>query len=171
MDDERFIREAVELAIAAGKKGNNSFGAVLVHAGEVIARAENTEVTGTSYGHAEYNLVMESVRQFPDEVLRASTLYTSTAPCRRCSFAILAAGIKEVAFSVSYEGFARLIPAEVEMLTIQEIVDKLGLEELQIRGPFLEDEGMRAFEYWGGERRSLEELLAAAQQQRETGSR
>lgn len=170
MEDEKFMRAAIELAIASGKKGNNTFGAVLVHNGEIVARAENTEITGSGYGHAEFNLVMESVRQFPEEMLRAATLYTSTAPCRRCSFAILSAGIKELVFGVSYDGFARLIPARYKTLTVHEIIDRLGLQDLEIRGPLLEEEAMRAFEYWGGEHRPLEELLEKARLGREETS-
>ena len=93
MNEEQMMREAIELAIAAGKKGNHPFGAVLVYQGEIIARAENTAETGNGYGHAEYNLVLESARQFPDRVLGSSILFTSTAPCDRCSLALLAGGL------------------------------------------------------------------------------
>lgn len=167
MKHEAFIREAIELAAQAGKKGNNSFGALLVHDGEVIAKAENTELTGEGFGHAEYNLVLDSASRLPDEMLRASTLYTSTAPCPRCSLAILAAGIRRVVFSVSYGGFAQLIPEEFETLTLHEIVDRLGLEDIEITGPVLEEEGLHAFEYWGGEYTPLEELLRTARAARE----
>jgi hypothetical protein len=44
----------------------------------------------------------------------------------------------------------------------QEIVKRLELDDVVIEGPILEDEGMRAFEYWGGEHHPLEELLEYA---------
>jgi tRNA(Arg) A34 adenosine deaminase TadA len=158
-EHEQFIRKTIELAITSGKKGNNTFGAVLVHNGKMIATAENTEMTGDGYGHAEYNLAIESAQQFPEQVLRECTFYTSAPPCPRCAFSILAIGIKRIVMSVSYEGFARLIPGTFDMLSIEEIVDRLCLEDVEILGPFLEEEGLRAFEYWGGEYRPLEELL------------
>lgn len=77
VEHEQFIRKAIELAISSGKKGNNTFGAVLVHDGKIIATAENTEVTGDGYGHAEYNLAIKSAQQFPERVLRECTFYTS----------------------------------------------------------------------------------------------
>lgn len=160
---EQFIRKAIELAVASGKEGNHTFGAVLVHEGEIIATAGNTAVTGDGYGHAEYNLVLKSAEQVPDSVLQESTLYTSTAPCNRCSFAILAAGIKRIVYSVSYEGFARVAP-DYKVLTLYEITDRLNLTEVEIVGPILEEEGLRAFEYWGGEYRPLAELLDESQQ-------
>ena len=169
MSEEQIMREAIELAMAAGKKGNHPFGAVLAHEGEIIARAENTSETGDGYGHAEYNLVLESARRFPDQVLKASTLYTSTAPCDRCSLALLAGGIKEIVYSVSYEGFARLLPEAYELVGLEEIARRLGIEGLVFRGPLLEEEGMQAYQYWGGEFRPLDELLAAAERERTGG--
>ena len=53
MEHEEFMRKAIELAIASGKKGNYTFGAVLVHEDKIIASGENTQVTGDGYGHAE----------------------------------------------------------------------------------------------------------------------
>jgi len=171
MEHEQFIRKAIELAITSGKKGNYTFGAVLVHNGEIIATAENTEVTGDGYGHAEYNLAIESARQFPERVLRECTLYTSTTPCERCTFSILAIGVKRIVVSVSSEGFGRLLPTKFETLSVKEIVSKLGLKDVEILGPVLEQEGMRAFEYWGGEYRPLEEILQDTRRKREENRR
>jgi hypothetical protein len=68
---------------------------------------------------------------------------------------------------VEYEAFASLIPEEFDMLSIQEIVKRLELDDVVIEGPVLEEEGMRAFEYWGGEYHPLEELLEFARRERE----
>jgi tRNA(Arg) A34 adenosine deaminase TadA len=168
MEHENFIRIAIELAITSGKKGNNSFGALLVYQNKVIATAENTEQTGEGYGHAEYNLAIHCAQQFPETVLQGSTFYTSATPCPRCTFSILALGIRRIVIGVSYEGFAKLIPEKFEMLSIGEIVDRLGLEDMEIVEPVLEEEGMRAFEYWGGEYHPLEELLENAKKKKES---
>ena len=42
MTDEQFIKRCYELAINAGKKGFDTFGAVLVHNGNILEEAENT---------------------------------------------------------------------------------------------------------------------------------
>lgn len=166
-EHEAFMREAIALAVSSGKKGNHTFGAVLVHDGRIIARAENTEVSGEGYGHAEYNLAIQSAQQFPERVLRECTFYTSATPCPRCAFAILAIGIRRIAISVPYGAFARLIPDEFTMLSIQDIVGRLGLDDVEILEPILEEEGMRAFEHWGGEFHPLEDLLEEARRGRE----
>jgi tRNA(adenine34) deaminase len=165
---EEFIRKSIELAITSGKNGNASFGAVLVHEGQIIATGENTEITGQGYGHAEYNVVIQVAAQFPESVLTASTLYTSCTPCLRCTCLILAAGIQRIVYSVSSAGFARLIPEEFTTLSCEEIVRRLELSHIEILGPILEDEGMCAFEYWGGKYTLLADLLAHAQQARDS---
>jgi tRNA(adenine34) deaminase len=166
MQHEMFMRKAIELAITSGKKGNDAFGAVLVHDGEIVETAENTSMTEPGFGHAEYNLVIKSAQRFPESVLAESALYSSTIPCLRCTCAILAAGIRRIVYSVSYESFAKLIPGEYNELSCDEIVRRLGCD-VEVIGPILEEEGMRTFEYWGGDYRPLEELLEEARRVRE----
>jgi tRNA(Arg) A34 adenosine deaminase TadA len=166
-EHEPFIRKAIGLAIASGKKGNDTFGAVLVHEGHIIASAENTQNAGQGYGHAEYNLAIQAAQQFPESVLRECTFYCSATPCPRCAFSILAIGIRRIVISVEHEAFATLIPGQFSMLSIQEIVRRLELKEVEVLGPVLEDEGMHAFEYWGGAYHPLDELLEFARRERE----
>jgi tRNA(adenine34) deaminase len=166
MQHETFMRKAIELAITSGKKGNDSFGAVLVHDGEMIEIAENTSMAEPGFGHAEYNLVIKSAHWVPESVLTECTLYASTIPCPRCTCAVLAAGIKRIVYSVSYASFAKLIPGEYNELSCDEIVKRLE-RDVEVIGPILEDEGMKAFECWGGGYRPLEELLEQARRARE----
>lgn len=49
MDKERFIRRCYELAVSAGKKGFDTFGAVLVHNGQILEEAENTAIIKKAY--------------------------------------------------------------------------------------------------------------------------
>jgi hypothetical protein len=69
-------------------------------------------------------------------------------------------------YSVSYESFAKLIPGEYSELSCDEIVRRLE-RDVEVIGPILEDEGMRAFEYWGGDYQPLEALLEEARRVRE----
>jgi tRNA(Arg) A34 adenosine deaminase TadA len=161
MQHEAFIRECLALAIKSGKKGNYTFGAVLVHEGKIIESAENTEVTGSSYGHAEYNLVVKAIERHPDDVLSNSTLYTSTTPCPRCTFAILAANVPRIVYSVSHAAFGRLFPGELKNMPCEEIIERTE-RQVETVGPILEDEGLRVFEHWAGEYTPLEEILERA---------
>jgi tRNA(Arg) A34 adenosine deaminase TadA len=145
---EQFVKQCLDLAISAGKKGNHTFGAVLVHDGQVVMTAENTVNSDDDRTrHAELNLVVKSQRAFSPEVLRTSTLYTSTAPCLMCTAAIHSAGISRIVYSVSYETFAGLIPGGYKYLTCHQVYDLLETKA-EIIGPVLEKEGLKVFEYW-----------------------
>ncbi len=157
---EGFIRRCYELAVSAGKKGHDTFGAVLVHDGAILEEAENTaDYARKIFGHAEFNLVHKCADQYPDDVLAESVLYTSCAPCERCLAAIASLGIRRVVCGVSYKAFSRLLPFEYRPLDREGLLARLGIR-LTLTESVLEDEGMRVFEWWGGEWRPLAELIA-----------
>ena len=160
MDHESLIRETYELAISAGKKGNATFGALLVCDGEVIMRAENTtETDNDEEHHAEYNLATNAKQTLSEEILSRSTIYSSAYPCPMCTEAILAAGIPCIMYGVGHANFARLIPKEVFIPSTEETVRAAGAAT-EVLGPFLEEEGMLVFQYWGGSFTPLDKLLA-----------
>ena len=89
MDNEKYMKRCYGLAVSAGKKGFDTFGALLVHDGEILEEAENTaDWKKGIFGHAEFNLVHKCANRYPDNVLKESVLYTSCAPCERCLCAI-----------------------------------------------------------------------------------
>jgi len=145
---EQFIRQCIALAISAAKKGNEPFGALLVHGGKVIMTAENT-VTGDNdfTRHAELNLVVNSQRAFSSDMLQESILYTSTAPCILCTGAIWFAGISKIVYSVSYESFVKLVAPEYKYISCKEIFQRLETAA-EIVGPILEKEGLGGFQFW-----------------------
>ncbi len=156
---EKYMKRCYELAIRAGKKGYDTFGAVLVSDDKIIAEAENTsDYEKGLFGHAEFNLVHECACKFSDKVLENSIIYTSCAPCVRCLMGIASLGIKTVVFGVSYKSFQQLLPFEEDIPDYEEILSKMKVS-IQMIGPVLEDEGMHTFEYWGGGYRPLEELI------------
>lgn len=75
---EVYIKRCYELAISAGKKGYDTFGAVLVCEGKIIAEAENTaDYHKGIFGHAEFNLVHKCANKFSDELFENAVFYTS----------------------------------------------------------------------------------------------
>lgn len=94
-----FLRQAIDLAHEAGRRGNLPIGAVIVLDGEIVARGMNAiwkpETALTC--HAE----MEALRAVsPDLWTRASemTLYSTLEPCVMCAGAILLHGIGQVIY-------------------------------------------------------------------------
>ena len=160
MDYEKYMRRAYELAVSAGKKGFETFGAILVHGGEILEEAENTHDWQKGvFGHAEYNLVHKCAGKYPDSVLSEAVLFTSCAPCERCLCAIASLGVKTVVCGVSYKEFSKLLPFDHKPLDREGLLRSLGIE-MKLTESVLEDEGMRVFEWWGGEYRPLSELIA-----------
>ena len=160
MDHETYIRQCYDLGISAGKKGFDTFGALLVHNGAILEQAENTaDYQHGLFGHAEFNLVHKCAGKYSDNVLRESILYTSCAPCERCLVAIASLGVQTVVYGVSYKEFSQLTPFDDQPLDREGLLAQLHLP-MKLIGPILEDEGMHVFEYWGGEYRPLAELIA-----------
>jgi len=159
MDYEKYMRRAYELAIGAGKKGHDTFGAVLVHNGEILEEAENTtDRQKGNFGHAEFNLVHKCAGKYSEKVFEEAVLFTSCAPCERCLCAIASLGVKTVVCGVSYKEFCKLLPFDYVPKDREGILSALGIQ-IKLVQSVLEDEGMHVFEWWGGEYRPLEELI------------
>ena len=73
---EKYMKLCYELAVGAGEKGHDTFGAVLVHDGEILEEAENTaDYARKIFGHAEFNLVHKCANKYSDEILEKSIVY------------------------------------------------------------------------------------------------
>lgn len=158
-EHERFIKRCYELAISAGQKGYDTFGAVIVYKGDILQEAENTaDHKNGIFGHAEFNLVHKCANKYSDEVLREAIFYTSCAPCERCLTAIASLGIKNIVYGVSYQAFSLLTPNDYIPIDYEKALSEIKID-IKMTGPILQDEGMRVFEYWGGEYHPLAELI------------
>jgi tRNA(Arg) A34 adenosine deaminase TadA len=145
---EPFIRQAFELSISAGNKGNHTFGALLVYQNRVILTSENTVNTDNNvHSHAEINLMTKAKREIPPEVLRESTMYTSTAPCMLCCASMLYRNIARVVYGVSYNTFAKITGFEDKGISCDKLYQETG-KTIEWIGPVLEKEGMNVFNYW-----------------------
>lgn len=145
---EPFIQKCFELSRDAARKGNHPFGALLVHQGKIISQAENTVTTGNDVSrHAEINLITAARRDFPMQVLRESTLYTSASPCPLCVAAMLASGITRVVSGVSYASLSKVFGLPDESLPITLFYQIKG-QPLEFTTPVLEREGLEVFGLW-----------------------
>lgn len=147
--DERWIREAIRLAAEARHRGDEPFGALLVHKHDVVLEARNAVNTeGDLTQHAELRLISKASRSLDPVVMAAATLYTSTEPCAMCAGATYWAGVARIVF-----GFAA---ASLEEMTGGDGLHQpsrrvLGLASRRIRidGPLLESEARTVHEgYW-----------------------
>lgn len=90
MQDERFIRRAIELSKSAVEHGNEPFGAVLVKDGEIVFENENQIYTGNDPTfHAEMGLIRRFIAETGITNLSQYTLYSSCEPCFMCTGAMV----------------------------------------------------------------------------------
>ena len=98
MNDEMYMRMALEEARAAGDEGEVPIGAVVVYepidpatrrplaAPRVIARAGNRrEQAKDPAGHAEFVALLEAARQLDAWRLTGCTVYVTLEPCLMCA--------------------------------------------------------------------------------------
>lgn len=141
IDDVAFIRQALEVAVQAARRGDHAFGAVLVCDGQVILTAGNTVNTDRDVTrHAELNLISRAAQAFPAEVLARSTLYTSTEPCVMCTGALYWAGVARVVYSCSAAALAQHVGGDWAV-PCRDVLTRLH-SAMQVAGPVLEAEGL-----------------------------
>ena len=142
------MRRAIALAIEAGERGDNPFGAVLVSAeGRVLAEGANTERTERDVtGHAETNLLRDACRTLDAETLAGSTLYASGEPCAMCAGTIFWSGVGRVVYGASAERIHQLmgqVPDRPRLnLSCRDALAR-GSRPTEVIGPVMEEEAER----------------------------
>jgi tRNA(Arg) A34 adenosine deaminase TadA len=95
---------ALEEAKAAGDRGEVPVGAVLVHAGKIIARASNrTREFADPTAHAEMLAIREACGALAAERLAEADLFVTLEPCAMCAGAISFARIRRLYFGAADE--------------------------------------------------------------------
>lgn len=97
--DIAFMQEALEEARQAAQVGEVPVGAVVVRAGQVIARAHNArELEQDPTAHAELVAMREAARLLRSWRLTGCTVYVTLEPCFMCAGAIVNARPDRVVF-------------------------------------------------------------------------
>ena len=112
-DDERFMRQAIELAALAARRGNEPFGAVLVRDGRVVFTNENQIYTKTDPTfHAEAGLLRRFCEETHITDLRDCTLYSSCEPCFMCSGALVWVKLGRLVYAASDRDLGAVLGVE-----------------------------------------------------------
>ena len=99
MDDERYMRLALEQAAAAAAADEAPVGAVIVADGRVLAAARNErEALRDPTAHAEMIAITQAASALQSWRLENCTLYVTLEPCPMCAGAIVLARIPRVVF-------------------------------------------------------------------------
>jgi tRNA(adenine34) deaminase len=103
--DLKFVRRAIDNAVANVEEGNRPFAAVLVGAdGEIMAEdCDRTVLSGDPLSHGEVNVIRSAIQKFGVERVMAATLYVNGEPCAMCAGTILRSGIGRVIYAAPGE--------------------------------------------------------------------
>ncbi len=101
---DRFLDEAIALALDNAAQGGRPFGAVVVKDGEVVARAVNRiQADNDPTAHAELLALRAAGKALRSPRLEGCSVYASGQPCPMCLAAMRMSGIGEIAFAYSNE--------------------------------------------------------------------
>jgi len=117
---EGFMRRALAEAREAQKRGEVPVGAVVVHDGQIIARAYNlTETLTDVTAHAEMQAITVASNAIGGKYLINCTLYVTLEPCVMCAGALAWAQIGALVFGAAdpKRGFTRFAPGALHPKT------------------------------------------------------
>ncbi|MEW4231668.1 tRNA adenosine(34) deaminase TadA [Priestia megaterium] len=99
LNDEKYMRLAIDEALKAKDKLEVPIGAVIVQNDEVIAATYNLrETEQRSVAHAELLAIDEACKKLGTWRLEDATLYVTLEPCPMCAGAIVLSRVKRVVF-------------------------------------------------------------------------
>lgn len=96
------MRMAIRQAARAAESGEVPIGAVITHAGRVVAQAHNqVELLKDPTAHAEILAITQAANALGDWRLNGTVLYVTKEPCPMCAGAIVQARIPLVVWGAS----------------------------------------------------------------------
>lgn len=113
MNDERFMRAALDQAQAAFDQGEVPVGAVVVCRDRIIARARNlTELLHDVTAHAEMQAITSASNTLGGKYLKDCTLYVTVEPCVMCAGALGWSQLSRLVYGTEDEkrGYTRFAP-------------------------------------------------------------
>ena len=102
LTDEQAMRLAIEQAQLASLAGEVPIGAIIVHAGRVIAEGNNAVLrTVDPTAHAEIVAMRSAATTLGNYRLTGCTLYVTLEPCAMCSGAMIHARIDRLVYAAA----------------------------------------------------------------------
>ena len=106
MNDEYYMRIALDMAMKDFKKDDVPVGAIIVYGDKVIARSYNTKnIRNCAINHAEILAIEKACSKLHSWHLENCTLYVTMEPCLMCCGAILQARIGRVVYGTDCAKF------------------------------------------------------------------
>ncbi len=99
MDDQYWMKQALELAAQAAELNEVPVGAIVVLDDQVIGRGFNSPISGCDpSAHAEIQALRDAASRLENYRLVDATLYVTIEPCSMCAGAIVHSRIKRLVY-------------------------------------------------------------------------
>ena len=100
--DEQYMREALKEAEQALAAKDRPIGAVIVHQGQVIARARHqVKLLRDPTAHATLIAITQAANALQSDQLPGAIVYVTQEPCAMCVGALLLSGVERVVFGAT----------------------------------------------------------------------
>ncbi|MBQ8335173.1 MAG: nucleoside deaminase [Tidjanibacter sp.] len=146
MNENKFMRMAIELSKQSVERGGGPFGAVIVRNGEVVATGSNSvTINNDPTAHAEVSAIRAACAAEGTFDLSGCEIYSSCEPCPMCLSAIYWAGIGKIYYANTRTDAAAIgfddafIYDQIPLAPTERTVPSL---------PLMRAEGLEAFRLW-----------------------
>ncbi|TRZ80559.1 nucleoside deaminase [bacterium] len=100
MEEEKYIKSAIEQAKKSAKRGGFPAGAILVRNNKIISKGLSLgKIRKDPTGHAEISAIRKACKKLRSTNLSGTILYTSLEPCFMCLCAAKWAGVRKIVFA------------------------------------------------------------------------
>ena len=149
--DEDFMREALTEAEAARENGEVPVGAIIVLAGNVIARGRNAMIGANDpTAHAEIIALRKAANAIGNYRLVGATMYSTIEPCAMCAGALVHARVERLVFGAN-DPKAGAVETHFGICNASFLNHQVSVE-----GGILEDECRRVLQSFFRDRRSAQ---------------
>lgn len=147
LDDEPFMKLAMDACRHGIETGQTPFGACIVRDRQVVACTHNhvwleTDITA----HAEVHCIRQACRALKTIDLSGCVIYSTTEPCPMCFGAIHWAKITRIVYGASINDAKAFGFSELEISNQQ--MKQLGRSPVQVVGGVMKDQALQLFEQW-----------------------
>lgn len=109
MQENKWMRRAIDLSIENVANGGGPFGAVIVKDGELVAEGVNRVTANCDpTAHAEVSAIRAACQKVSNFKLDGCEIYTSCEPCPMCLSAIYWAGIRRIYYGNTKQDAERI---------------------------------------------------------------
>lgn len=146
MNDEDYMRLALETARQGIAAGQAPFAAVIVCDGRTVAAHNTVWRDSDPTAHAEINAIRDAARALKRIALRGATLFTTCEPCPMCLAASHWARITRLVYGATIADAAAAGFSELRVDARR--LARMGGSPLQIEAGLLEAECRALFHLW-----------------------